>query len=318
MIPSDVLNSLLEHDSDDPIANGQAEEEEEVDTDGDDEDEVDVSETEVEGEAKRDKEEEHGVDLPPMSLNHANHRASTISSLSTASKDSMFSTLSVASECYAPSLFSVTSGVDSDYFEDSDDYISSSPVTEKCSPKSTKTSARLSQHFYRLFLKPRSTRSLSRAKSLGHTESKDIFIAQKQRSNSLPQQVKLQSPEPPPQLQSQTLRHVCFRRRPILSSDEDSTNTTLRVVVFGADHVAGKVARAYNSLRRKESACPLLSRVFKLQFYFVPVKRDLAREAGSRRSSSSGIQLAPGKASALSNVRTTPTTPRTLSTEFCS
>uniref|UniRef100_A0A7N6ATB6 Phosphoinositide 3-kinase regulatory subunit 5 n=1 Tax=Anabas testudineus TaxID=64144 RepID=A0A7N6ATB6_ANATE len=265
----------------------------------------DVTEIEVGGELKEDKEEEgDGVYLPPMSISSINHRASTfstISSLSTASKDSMFSTLSVASECYAPSLFSVTSGVDSDYFEDSDDYISSSPIAEKCSPKSTKASARLSQHLYRIFMKPKSPRSLSRAKSLGNTESKDILIVREKRSNSLPQQVKLRSPEPLPQPQSHTLRHVCFRRRPILSSDEDSKNTTLRVVVFGADHVAGKVARAYNSLRRNESASPRLSRAFKLQFYFVPVKRDSTREPKSRRSSSPVIQIGTSKGAAQSN-----------------
>uniref|UniRef100_A0A8C2X7R7 Phosphoinositide 3-kinase regulatory subunit 5 n=1 Tax=Cyclopterus lumpus TaxID=8103 RepID=A0A8C2X7R7_CYCLU len=192
--------------------------------------------------------------------------------------DSMYSTLSVASESYAASL-SLTSGGDSDYFDDSDDYICSSPVAEKCSPKSiNKASARLSKHLHRLMsnIKPKRPRSVTRAKSLGDTELKDRLVVRENRSNSLPQQVRLGCPEPFLQPQSQTLRHVCFRRRPILSSDEDSKNTTLRVVVFGADRVAGKVARAYNSLRRKESACPRLSRAFKLQFYFVPVKRDSA------------------------------------------
>ncbi|KAK1887132.1 Phosphoinositide 3-kinase regulatory subunit 5 [Dissostichus eleginoides] len=88
-------------------------------------------------------------------------------------------------------------------------------------------------------------------------------------------------------------------RRPILSSDEDNQNTTLRVVVFGADHVAGKVARAYNSLRRKESACPRLSRVFRLQFYFVPVKRDSAAGQGSLKSHCPVVQSPKG--AALSN-----------------
>ncbi|XP_070683824.1 phosphoinositide 3-kinase regulatory subunit 5 isoform X2 [Pempheris klunzingeri] len=280
----DVLNTLLEHDLDDLATNGHAEEEEEGDT-GADDDEDDVTGTYLEeGDEEEDKdEEEQGVELPSMSIIpngcSDDHRASTISSMSTTSKDSMFSTLS-----YAPSLFSVTSGADSDYFEDYDD-ICSSPVAEKCSPKSmNKTSARLSQHLYRLFIKPKNPRLLSRAKSLGNTESKDLLVVREKRSNSLPQQVRLGSPEPLLQPQSQTLRHVCFRRRPILSSDEDSKNTTLRVVVFGADHVAGKVARAYNSLRRKESACPRLSRAFKLQFYFVPVKRDSVAGQGSLRS----------------------------------
>ncbi|XP_026158695.1 phosphoinositide 3-kinase regulatory subunit 5 [Mastacembelus armatus] len=303
----DVLNTLLENDPDDLITNGQAEEEEEVDIDEDDDEEEDVTETDIEEEEKEDKEEEeHGGDLVsliPIGCS-ANHRASTfstISSLSTASKDSMFSTLSVASESYAPSIFSVTSGIDSDYFEDSDDYICSSPVAEKCSPKSHKASARLSQHFYRLFIKPKSPRSLSRAKSLGNTESKDLLVVREKRSNSLPQQVKLRSPEPLLQSHSQTLRHVCFRRRPILSSDEDSKNITLRVVVFGADHVAGKVARAYNSLRMKESACPRLSRAFKLQFYFVPVKRDSGGGPGCHKSPSPVIHSGTFKETAKFN-----------------
>ncbi|KAA8594989.1 hypothetical protein FQN60_012124 [Etheostoma spectabile] len=298
----DVLNTLLEHEPDDQITDRQAEEEEEVDID-DDEEDIDGEEEEEED---YKEEEEHG--LPSMSIisngcsnNHRASTFSTISSLSTASKDSMFSTLSVTSESYATSLFSITSGGDSDYFEDSDD-ICSSPIAEKCSPKSmNKASARLSQQLYRLFIKPKSPRSLYRAKSLGNTESKDLVVVREKRSNSLPQQVKLRYTEPFLQPQIQTLRHVCFRRRPILSSDEDSTNTTLRVVVFGADQVAGKVARAYNSLRRKESACPRLSRAFKLQFFFVPVKRDSAAGPGSLRSPNPVVQCGTPKGVSLSN-----------------
>ncbi|KAM7394065.1 hypothetical protein PAMP_020888 [Pampus punctatissimus] len=296
----DVLNTLLEHDPDILASNGQAEEEEVEIDDAEEEDVIEIDDIE--------EEEKHGEELPSMSMIsngcNDNHRASTlstISSLSTASKDSMFSTLSVASESYTPSLLSVTSGADSDYFEDSDDYICSSSFAEKCLPKSIKPSARLSQHFYRLFIKPKTPRSLYRAKSLGNTESKELLVVREQRSNSLPQQVLLRSPEPSLNPQSRTLRHVCFRRRPILSSDEDSKNTTLRVVVFGADHVAGKVARAYNSLRKTESECPRLSTAFKLQFYFVPVKRDSATGPGSLRSPSPVVQTESPKGSALSN-----------------
>ncbi|XP_011610740.2 phosphoinositide 3-kinase regulatory subunit 5 isoform X2 [Takifugu rubripes] len=298
----DVLNTLLEHDLDDLAPNGQLDEgEEEVDINY--EEEEDVPETDGEGEQEED------IELPsiiPADCGPA-HRASTfstfstISSLSTASKDSMFSVLSATSESYALSQFSTTSGADSDFFEDSDDCISSSPVSEKCSPKSAnKASARLSQHLYRLF-KPRSPRSISRAKSLGNPEAKDLLVLREKRSNSLPQQVKLLSPEPLLSPQSQTLRHVCYRRRPILSSDEDSKNTTLRVVVFGADHVAGKVARAYSSLRRKESACPRLTRAFNLQFYFVPVKRDPAAGLGGLKSPSPVVQTGTLRGGTLSN-----------------
>ncbi|XP_057699569.1 phosphoinositide 3-kinase regulatory subunit 5 isoform X2 [Corythoichthys intestinalis] len=183
--------------------------------------------------------------------------------------------LSLVSESYAPSF---NSGADSDFFEDSDDSVSL--------PKTAKSPARLSQHLYRLLRKPK--RSINRAKSLGYTESKDFSVVREIRSNSLPHHVQLRSPEPSSchAPQNQTVRQVCFRRRPILSSDEDENSTTLRVVVFGADHVAGKVARAYNSLRQKESACPRLSRAFKIQFYFMPVKRDSAAGQACLTSSS--------------------------------
>ncbi|XP_043855921.1 phosphoinositide 3-kinase regulatory subunit 5 isoform X2 [Dromiciops gliroides] len=62
-------------------------------------------------------------------------------------------------------------------------------------------------------------------------------------------------------------------RRPFLSGDEDSKASTLRVVVFGSDRISGKVARAYSNLRKLESSCPLLTRYFKLQFFYIPVKR---------------------------------------------
>lgn len=292
LVSADVLNTLVDHDLDDVAPNGQLEEgEEEVDINYEEEEE-DVPEIDGEGEQEDDGE------LPSIMPTHRASTFSTISSLSTASKDSMFSVLSAASE-FALSHFSNTSGADSDFFEDSDDCISSSPVNEKCSPKSAnKASARLSQHLYRLF-KPKSPRSISRAKSLGNPEAKDLLVVREKRSYSLPQQVKLLSPEPPLGARGQSLRPVCYRRRPILSSDGDGKNTTLRVVVFGADHVAGKVARAYSSLRRKESACPHLSRVFNLQFYFVPVKRGPAAGLGGGKSP--GPALPTGTLSNVSN-----------------
>lgn len=248
-----------------------------VDEFGASEEAVEEKEDDSDDEQDGTEDDEEGREVGSALVCNGSHRVSTfstISSTSTTSKDSMFSTMSLTSESYPPSLFSVTSGVDSDYFDDSDDYISSSPVAEKYSPKSSKVSTRLSQHLHRLFIKPKNPRMLSRAKSLGNSESKDILVVRETRSNSLPQQVKLFSSDSLPRLQNQALQHICFRRRPILSSDEDNKSTTLRVVVFGADHVAGKVARAYSSLRRKESTCPRLTRAFNLQFYFVPVKRD--------------------------------------------
>ncbi|CAN9510536.1 unnamed protein product [Ophioblennius macclurei] len=278
----DVLNVLLEHELDDMAAEDEA-----VDTD-----EEGLNEPETDGTMEN---EEGDYGLPSLSAipngyspGHRESTFSTMSSLSTTSKDSMFSTLSTNSELYTNSLYSVASGADSDFCEDFDDY--------NCSPsKSNKTTTRLSRHFHRLFIRPKSPRLLYRAKSLGNTASRDILLVRGQRSNSLPQDVKLRSPNPLFQQQHQTLRHVCFRRRPILSSDEDSKNTTLRVVVFGADHVAGKVARAYSSLRKKESECPHLSKVFNLQFFFIPVKRDPAAASGSRRASLTADQTGSPK-----------------------
>lgn len=293
----DVLNTLLDQDLDELSANGQSGEDEVVGTDDDG-----VIVTENGGEAE-DEEGEKEEESPSMSIspndyriNHRDSTFSTISSVSSSSKDSMISTPS--SEIYARSLVSVTSGVDSDFFEDFDDSVCSSPVAEKCSPKSIKTSARFSQHFHRIFIKPKSPRLLYRAQSLGNTESKNLIVGREKRSYSLPQGVKFGSPEPLLLTQNQTLRHVCFRRRPILSSDDDSKNRTLRVVVFGADHVAGKVARAYSNLRRKETECPRLSRAFNLQFYLVPVKRD---SPGGRRSSVPTVQTGSPRGAPLPN-----------------
>lgn len=285
----DVLHTLLEHDVDEFGSSDQAVDEKEVDF-----------YDEQDGIEDDDVGQELVSTLIVSDECNGSHRASTfstISSLSTTSKDSMFSTMSMASESYPPSLFSVTSEVDSDYCEDSDDHMSSSPVAGKCSPRSNKVSYRISQHFHRLFIKPKPPRTLSRAMSLGNSESKDIQVVRETRSNSLPQQVRLFSSDSLPRPQSQALRHICFRRRPILSSDEDSKNITLRVVVFGADHVAGKVARAYSSLRRNESTCPRLTRAFNLKFYFVPVKRDSG--SGHRRASTPLVQTGSPKGTGL-------------------
>ncbi|KPP67074.1 hypothetical protein Z043_114374 [Scleropages formosus] len=230
---------------------------------GDQEEEEDEEEEQEEqDEEQEDLEEEDDLEEVEAVVNGCmDHRASTISTFSTVSKDSMFSTISIISNCSMPSVMSVASGTDSDFCEDPED----SPPE-----RSSKSKARLSKRFSMLF-KSRSSHSLNRAKSLGSPETKDFVAVRSQRSNSLPQQAKLLLPEQ--QQQRQSPKPVCFRRRPILSCDDDGKATTLRVVVFGADHAAGKVARAYSNLRLQESACPLLTRVFNLQFFFIPVRR---------------------------------------------
>ncbi|MBN3314215.1 PIRK5 kinase, partial [Atractosteus spatula] len=176
---------------------------------------------------------------------------------------------------------SVASGMDSDFCEDTEE--------ESSTDKTPKARARLGKRISMLF-KSKSSNSLNRAKSLGNTEAKDYVTIRSKRSNSLPQQVHLQSPE------KMFLRNVCYRRRPILSCDEDTKTTTLRVVVFGADQITGKVARAYSNLRLQESRCPRLTRLFKLQFFFIPVKRNSSSPAVGV-SSSGSLSDSPGRGS---------------------
>ncbi|XP_026069669.1 phosphoinositide 3-kinase regulatory subunit 5-like isoform X1 [Carassius auratus] len=286
----DVLNDLLEMESELTLSQTSEGMEE------DDVDNVDVEDDEYD-------DMEEGFVLNGCTDYRAS-TFSTVSSLSTASKDSMFSTLSVASSEYSPlstlSSSSQASGTDSDFCEDAEeDSLSTASV-----PKS-KTSARFSKRLSRLF-KPRGN-SLCRAKSLGSPEAKELVIAvRSKRSNSLPQQVRLRSSEigfPVPPLSQ--LQYVCYRRRPILSTDDvegPPGATILRVVVFGADHVAGRVARAYGNLRKREGDCPNLTKAFRMKFFFVPVRRDSTPASFSTRNSGSSLQLSvsPVK-SAVSN-----------------
>uniref|UniRef100_A0A8B9LU13 Phosphoinositide 3-kinase regulatory subunit 5 n=1 Tax=Astyanax mexicanus TaxID=7994 RepID=A0A8B9LU13_ASTMX len=259
----DVLNELLE--SEPELASIQASEvpaeEDEVDEDVDEEEDL-------------EEMEEFGT------LSYMDPRASmfsTVSSLSTASKDSMFSTYSVASSECSPlstlSSSSQASGTDSDFCEEAEEDSPVPPTSGK--PKSSSGFKRLSRLF-----KAKSSHSLCRAKSLGNAEAKDILPSvRSKRSNSVPQQALLRSSEvglTESLLMQQALGCVRYRRRPILSSaeTEEPGATLLRVLVFGADHVAGRVARAYSSLRRKERDCPRLSKAFRLRFFFVPVRRD--------------------------------------------
>nr|XP_057905991.1 phosphoinositide 3-kinase regulatory subunit 5-like isoform X2 [Doryrhamphus excisus] len=87
-------------------------------------------------------------------------------------------------------------------------------------------------------------------------------------------------------------KHLCIRRRPILSSsdtDASQVPTLVRVLVFGRDREAGRLARAYSNLQQKEAKCPTLTRVCKLRFYFIPTKRKFAgKPRGKHASTESG------------------------------
>ncbi|KAG8431953.1 hypothetical protein GDO86_019008, partial [Hymenochirus boettgeri] len=190
---------------------------------------------------------------------------------------------------------SLSSCVDSGYVEDSDE--SSQESSDKTECQEEKNNLKFKQKFCQLFktkcnqtkwklraelspcashplLSPfpdlSKTIPLRRAGSMYTPQMQRVPVRSK-RSQSLPQHA----------LGSQFMdvqmnKKMPFKRRPFLSCDEDAKASTLRVVVFGSDRISGKVARAYSNLRLKESNCPCLTRFFKLQFYYIPVKRNSA------------------------------------------
>ncbi|XP_042772875.1 phosphoinositide 3-kinase regulatory subunit 5 isoform X1 [Panthera leo] len=183
----------------------------------------------------------------------------------------------------------LSDGVDSGYVEDSEDS-SSSEWPKRPGGQGRRLHRRPGQKFNRIYKLFKSTSQLVlRRDSRGAEGGADAALplrragslcgpldgaapppaSRPQRSRSLPQP-KL-SAQLPSWLLAPASRHQ--RRRPFLSGDEDPKASTLRVVVFGSDRISGKVARAYSNLRRLENNRPLLTRLFKLQFFYVPVKR---------------------------------------------
>ncbi|NWR92398.1 PIRK5 kinase, partial [Furnarius figulus] len=202
-------------------------------------------------------------------------------SLFTSSKDSISELTVVSRKSLKSFVSSLKDCMDSGYAEDSDesslDMVGRTELrTEKPHHKYRQT---LTNKIYKLFksksqlvlrreLKDCPDRSslslpLRRAESLCTSQGKHRVPARSRRAHSLPQHL--------PTLLAP--RHLSLHRRPFLSYDEDTKVSTLRVVVFGSDRISGKVARAYSNLRLKESTCPSLTRYFKLQFFYVPVKR---------------------------------------------
>ncbi|XP_042303176.1 phosphoinositide 3-kinase regulatory subunit 5 [Sceloporus undulatus] len=206
-----------------------------------------------------------------------NSRVSVIckdSGLSLVSKKSLKSFVSSLKDC-----------MDSGYVEDSDE--SSPELVGRLDPKEEKVSHRhrLSSKLYKLFksksqlILGRELRDVSevaslslplrRAESLCNPVPRDRVPKRSRRAQSLPQHVLSAT-----LLQNHVPHNSCVQRRPFLSSDEDTKISTLRVVVFGSDRISGKVARAYSHLKSQESSCPWLTRYFRLQFYYVPVRRN--------------------------------------------
>ncbi|XP_036069249.1 phosphoinositide 3-kinase regulatory subunit 5 isoform X2 [Oryzias melastigma] len=254
----DFLRGILSSDyyPDSPVESflkaSAADEEDHIDTSMDEEDELDSNRVEVQS-----------------------HR---ISSASSSSRDSTFSSHSLSSSWSVPSG---SSGVESDFSEDPTPEESdqgSQPEPRKKPKKKSKSLLGI-ERFALLFKTPLSPSTTRRVQSMGFYDiSKDSQRSglQLKTHKSLMRQTRpTHSPTPPTEPLSPQ-RNLCIRRRPILSCSEDSlpeVPTLVKVVVFGGDREAGRLARAYCDLQQKESKCPLLTKMCKLQFYFVPTKR---------------------------------------------
>ncbi|KAM8824270.1 phosphoinositide 3-kinase regulatory subunit 5-like isoform 1-T2 [Synchiropus picturatus] len=184
-----------------------------------------------------------------------NHRISTASG---SSRDSMLSNISQTSSC---SAVSASSGVLSDFGEDLEEE-PEVQTTERKKPKK-KSKSLLGVERFLNFRTPRSPKICRRAQSMGFKEDtpKNCPRTKLQGSKS-----KLTSDDLSPK------KHVCLRRRPILSYVEDDQVTQVRVVVFGGDREVGRLARAYSDLQRKERKHQSLTKTCRLHFYFIPTK----------------------------------------------
>ncbi|KAA8585642.1 hypothetical protein FQN60_004336 [Etheostoma spectabile] len=263
----DVLNGILESNLDFPpdcFLKTEVDEDDNYDTSVDEEDEL----------------EGNKVDNGLQS-----HRVSSASSSSRDSGYSLFSSWS------AVSTLSGSSGVESDFSEeathkDTEEGQSNQPKLRK-KPKKKSRSILGVERLSSLFKSPRSPSVCRRAQSMGYREdfTKDVHRNGSQLKYSTTMSRHVQS------LHASTAtldplaprKHVCVRRRPILSCDEGDVAeapTLLKVVVFGGDREAGRLARAYNDLQQRESKCPRLTKTCKLQFYLVPTKRRMMGSQG--------------------------------------
>lgn len=221
--------------------------------------------------------------------------------ISTASSSSRDSSYSLSSSWSVDSTPSCSSGVESDFREEG---LDSQPKPRK-KPKKKSRSLLGVERFSLLFKTPLSPRICRRVQSMGYCGdlSKDAHKTGAQLSNSKSQAgpASLYPPLSPPK------KHMCIRRRPILSCDEDSVSelpTLVKVVVFGGDREAGRLARAYRDLQQKESKYPRLTKACKLQFYFVPTKRRTARDVGGGGGATSLTEGQTGSSSKVSGVGT--------------
>ncbi|XP_040187059.1 phosphoinositide 3-kinase regulatory subunit 5 isoform X1 [Rana temporaria] len=204
---------------------------------------------------------------------------------------------------------SLSSCVDSGYMEDSDD--SSQEMSDKTEYREERVNRKFTQKICKFF-KPKNNGPKAKLKAeLGNSPTHSVMGSMSNLQQSLPlrRAGSLYTPQarrvPERSKRSKSLpqnalgahiweiqqnQMLALNRRPFLSCNEDSKASTLRVVVFGSDRISGKLARAYSNLRLKESNCPLLTRFFKLQLYYVPVKRNSPTSCTSLTSPSSPLK----------------------------
>lgn len=236
-----------------------------------------------------------------MDQEFQNHRISTTSS---SSRDSTFSSYSLSSSWSVPST---SSGVESDFSEDTEEGQDSQPKPRR-KPKKKSRSLLGMERFSMLFKS--SPNICRRAQSMAYRSdsSKDFKRTRSPHKHSkyLSRQMR------PLQASSAALdplfpqRHVCVRRRPILSCSEPDVAevpTLIKVVIFGGDKEAGRLARAYSDLQQKENKCPRLTKMCKLQFYFLPTRRRTTGSPGGGQTPPEGQTGSSAKATA-SAVRT--------------
>ncbi|KAK1878315.1 Phosphoinositide 3-kinase regulatory subunit 5 [Dissostichus eleginoides] len=176
--------------------------------------------------------------------------------------------------------------VESDFSEDitHEDAPEGPPKLRK-KPKKKSRSILGVERFSSFFKTPRSPGSCRRVQSMGNRVD---FTKDAQRNGSQLKHPTFLSKHPDP---LSPRKHVCVRRRPILSCYEgvvEEVPTLVRVVVFGGDKEAGRLARAYSDLQQKESKCPRLTKTCKLQFYLVPTRGRTTGSAGGGNTSTEG------------------------------
>ncbi|XP_040046771.2 phosphoinositide 3-kinase regulatory subunit 5 isoform X2 [Gasterosteus aculeatus] len=226
------------------------------------------------------------------------HRVSTASSSSRDSSYSLSSSHSLSSSWSAVSTPSGSSGVESDFSEDTDGGPDSRPKLRK-KPKKKSRSILGVERFSLLFKGPRSPGTCRRVQSMGHRQDfpRDVPTAGL-NSLSLCRQVRPLHACAATRDPLSPRKHMCVRRRPIMSCDEGDAQdapTLVKVVVFGGDKEAGRLARAYSDLQQKESKCPRLTKTCKLRFYLVPTKRRATGSSGGHASpESNGSVLEDG------------------------